>query len=108
MIYDKHIFICVNQRPEGAPRPSCGEEHGMAVVNTFKEKLKAMKLPIRVRAQKSGCLDICNFGQTLVIYPQGIFYVGVGTEDVDEIIEESIINDRLVDRLLLENARKKL
>ncbi|MBL7884015.1 MAG: (2Fe-2S) ferredoxin domain-containing protein [Bacteroidia bacterium] len=105
MIYDKHIFICVNQRAEGAARKSCGEAHGMELVDVFKKKLKDKNLPIKLRVQKAGCLDICDFGQTLVLYPEGVFYVGVTVNDVDEIIETHIINNRIVERLKLENVR---
>ena len=107
MIYDKHIFICTNQRAADAPRKSCGETHGMEIVEAFKNKLKERNLPIRLRAQKSGCLDICDFGQTIVIYPEGIFYVGVELSDVDEIINEHIINNKVVERLRLETVRAK-
>lgn len=107
MIYDKHIFICINQRAPEAPRKSCGEAHGLKIVDAFKQKLKEKNLPIKIRAQKSGCLDICDFGQTLVIYPEGIFYVGVELSDIDEIIEEHILNNRIVERLKLENVRSK-
>lgn len=106
MVYGKHIFICTNERPVGAPRKSCGEAHGMDVVKAFKEKLKAQSLPIKVRAQKSGCLDICDFGQTIVVYPEGVFYAGVSVDDVDEIIQEHIINNRPVERLVLANVRR--
>jgi (2Fe-2S) ferredoxin len=105
MIYDKHIFICTNQRAAGAPRKSCGEAHGLEIVEAFKKKLKELNLPIKLRAQKSGCLDICDFGQTIVIYPEGVFYVGVELNDVDEIIQEHIVNNRVVERLKLENVR---
>ena len=105
MIYDKHIFICTNQRASDAPRRSCGEAHGMEVVDAFKNKLKTLNLPIKLRAQKAGCLDICDFGQTVAIYPEGVFYVGVELSDVDEIINEHIINNRPVERLRLETAR---
>ncbi len=98
-IFDKHIFICTNERPAGAPRRSCGEAHGMSIVEEFRNQLKARKLPMRVRAQKSGCLDICDFGQTVVVYPEGVFYVNVQLADVAEIIEEHIVNDRPVERL---------
>lgn len=107
MIYDKHIFICINQRAAGAPRKSCGEVHGMEIVDAFKKKLKEKNLPLRLRAQKAGCLDICDFGQTVAIYPEGVFYVGVELRDVDEIIEEHIVNNRVVERLRLENVRAK-
>ena len=103
MIYDKHIFICTNQRAAGAERRSCGEAHGMEIVDSFKKKLKEKNLNIKVRAQKAGCLDICNFGQTIVVYPEGVFYVGVEMSDVDEIIEEHIISNRPVGRLILKN-----
>ncbi len=101
MVYDKHIFICTNQRAAGASRQSCGEAHGMEIVDAFKKKLNVLNLPIKLRAQKAGCLDICDFGQTLVVYPEGVFYVGVQLSDVDEIINEHIVNNRVVERLRL-------
>ena len=100
-VYHKHIFICTNQRAANADRRSCGEAHGMEIVDAFKKKLKEKNLPIRVRAQRAGCLDICDFGQTVAIYPEGIFYIGVELSDVDEIIEEHIVNNRPVERLRL-------
>ena len=103
--FDKHIFICTNQRAPGSEKLSCGEAHGMEIVDAFKKKLKAKDLPIKVRAQRAGCLDVCNYGQTLVVYPEGIFYVGVELSDVDEIIEEHIINNRPVKRLVLDKSK---
>ena len=103
--YDKHIFICTNQRAPGATRPSCGEAHGMEIVTAFKKKLKERDLAIKVRAQKAGCLDICDYGQTIVVYPEGVFYVGVSVSDVDEIIDEHIINNRPVQRLVLDRSK---
>ncbi len=107
MVYDKHIFICVNQRAAGAARRSCGEAHGMELVDAFKKKIKELNLPIKLRAQKAGCLDICDYGPTLVVYPEGVFYVGVQLSDVDEIINEHIINNRPVERLRLEVVREQ-
>jgi (2Fe-2S) ferredoxin len=101
MVYDKHIFICTNQRTAGAARKSCGEAHGLEIVDAFKKKLNELKLPIKLRAQKAGCLDICDFGQTIVVYPEGVFYVGVELADVEEIIHEHIVNNRVVERLRL-------
>ena len=103
--YDKHIFICINQRAAGSERRSCGEAHGLEIVDAFKKKLAKKKLPLKIRAQKAGCLDICIYGQTLVIYPEGVFYVGVELTDVDEIIEEHIVNNRPVKRLLLDPSK---
>lgn len=105
-IFDKHIFICTNQRAEGAPRKSCGEKHGLELVEEFRKQLKEKKLPLRIRAQKSGCLDICDFGPTVAVYPEGIFYVNVQLSDVSEIVDEHVVNDRTVDRLRFKRHTK--
>jgi (2Fe-2S) ferredoxin len=105
MKYEKHLFICTNQRPPDAARKSCGEAHGMEIVDAFKKKLKARDMHIKIRAQKAGCLDICNYGQTLVVYPEGVFYVGVELGDVDEIIEEHLVHNRPVIRLVLDKSK---
>lgn len=105
-VYHKHIFICTNQR-SGGERRSCGEQQGMDLVAAFKKSLKEKSLPIRVRAQRAGCLDICDFGPTLAVYPEGVFYVNVQLTDVEEIIQSHIVNDKPVERLLLKNARRQ-
>ena len=105
MKFDKHIFICTNQRAAGSERLSCGEAHGLELVAQFKKVLKERNLPIKVRAQKAGCLDICNYGPTLVVYPEGVFYVGVQLSDVNEIIEQHIINNKPVERLVLDKSK---
>jgi (2Fe-2S) ferredoxin len=99
LIYEKHIFICTNQRAATATRRSCGDVHGLEIVDAFKKGLKAKNLNFPIRAQRAGCLDICDFGQTIAVYPDGIFYVGVSVADVDEIIEEHIVHNRPVERL---------
>ncbi len=103
MIYSKHIFICTNQRPEGAAKPSCGETHGMALVTEFKKQIKDKGLSIEVRAQKTGCLDVCDFGPALVVYPDAIFYQHVQLDDVSEIVESHLQNNIPVQRLVLES-----
>ncbi|MCC6370109.1 MAG: (2Fe-2S) ferredoxin domain-containing protein [Bacteroidia bacterium] len=100
MIFDIHIFVCTNQR-SGHERLSCGEEHGLKLVAEFKKQLKELKTDATARANKSGCLGICDFGPTVAIYPEGTFYVGVKTEDVKEIVECHLIKKTKVERLLL-------
>jgi (2Fe-2S) ferredoxin len=101
MIYDKHVFVCVNQRAPESPRKSCGEAHGLRLVDSIKKELKSRNITGKLRVQRTGCLDICDFGPTLVIYPQGTFYVGVTEADVPELVEkEFVLNERL-ERLVL-------
>jgi (2Fe-2S) ferredoxin len=98
--YDKHVFICTNQRVN-SERPSCGEEHGMELVKAFKKEIKDRGLSVNMRAQKAGCMDICELGPTVVVYPEGVFYGKVQLSDVLEIVEEHLVNDRPVERLRL-------
>ena len=100
MIYHKHIFICVNQRAAGNKK-SCGEEHGMMLVASFKKAIKDKDLKVKVRAQKCGCLDICEQGPSIVVYPEGVFYGGVQLKDVAEIVENHIVNNLPVKRLIV-------
>jgi len=99
--YQKHIFVCTNQRPEGA-RPCCGQEHGHALVAAFKKALLEKKPDFAVRAQKSGCFDICELGPSVVVYPEGIFYGGVQLDDVQEIVDQHILGGKPVERLKLD------
>ena len=100
MVFDIHIFVCTNQRT-GTDRLSCGEAHGLDLVTEFKKQTKDLKTDLKIRAQRAGCLGICDFGPTVVIYPEGIFYVNVKKEDVTEIIQSLIVNKKLVERLVL-------
>lgn len=101
MKFKKHIFICINERATGATRKSCEEETGMAIANRFKELIKAHKLRMSVRAQRSSCFDICEQGPIAVIYPEGIFYKEISVSDVDEIFEQHILNNKPVAHLRL-------
>ena len=103
--YQKHIFICTNQRPANAPRPSCGEELGLALTVAFKKAINDYHLDIPIRAQKAGCIDLCETGPTVVVYPDGIFYGNVQLSDVQEIVDEHIVKGLPVERLQLKFKR---
>ncbi len=100
MKYEHHVFICTNQRGVGM-RKSCGEVCGMELVHEFKRILKEKGLNKKIRAQRSGCLDACEYGPSVVVYPEGIFYGGVTKENVSEIVEQHLINNKPVDSLVI-------
>ncbi len=100
MRFKKHVFICVNERPEG--KKCCGEGHGMALVNEFKRLIKDQGLQVTMRAQKTGCFDLCAFGPTVMIYPEGRIYGKVQLSDVSDIIELDLKENKVVTRLLVE------
>lgn len=94
MRYEKHIFICANQKAEG--KSCCGEARGLQLIERFREVLNEKGLKGKVRANRAGCLDACKLGPTVVIYPDGTYYGHVQLEDVEKIVEEHILNNRIV------------
>ena len=100
MVYDIHLFVCTNQRAAGEKR-SCGEQHGHELVAEFKKQIKDMPIALKVRANRCGCLGICDFGPTVAIYPAGVFYVNVQKSDVAEILRAHLMEGKTVERLLL-------
>ena len=90
--FEKHIFICTNQRPDGNPRGCCNPSGEAELHRAFKEKLRERGIPgDKVRANKAGCLEQCEVGPTVVVYPDAVWYGGVTPADVDEIIDSHII-----------------
>lgn len=102
--YERHIFVCENVRPEGHPRGCCAAKGGAEVRARLKRLIHSQGLQDRVRANQSGCLDQCERGITVVIYPEGVWYGGVTVDDVDEIFERHVLRGEVVERLLLDDA----
>lgn len=103
--YNKHIFICENKRPDGHPRGCCLDKGSAAVRELFKKRLKELGLNSEVRANASGCLDACEFGVSVVVYPEQIWYGNVSSNDVEEIIQSHLISNKPVERLLISDKR---
>ena len=99
MIYVKHIFICTNYR-ENESRCSCGNNASDQIRLKFVELLKKNKLNDNIRSNKSGCMNLCEYGPVIVIYPKGIWYVNVKINDVEEIFQKSILKDEVIKHLL--------
>jgi (2Fe-2S) ferredoxin len=99
MKYKKHVFICTNTKEAG--KKCCGEERGLALVQAFKDEIRNRGLQTQMRAQRTGCLDACNSGPSLVVYPEGTYYGHVQLTDVTEIVERHLLGDEPVERLVL-------
>ncbi len=97
--YRYHLFFCTNLREDG--RPSCGRFGAGDMRDYVKKRVKALGLngPGKVRVNTAGCLDRCEKGPVLVVYPEGTWYTYVDTADLDEIIEEHLRHGRVVERL---------
>lgn len=100
LFFNTHIFCCTNQREAGHPRGCCADKNAAELRDYMKERCKALGIK-RLRVNSSGCLDRCEFGPTLVIYPEGVWYHYATRHDVDAIIEQHLLEGKRVDRLLL-------
>ncbi len=101
MRYERHVFVCENRRPDGHPRGCCAGRGGVEVKEALKAELKARGLLARVRAHSAGCLDACERGPVMVVYPEGVWYGGVTPEDVPEIVERHLVGGEPVERLVI-------
>ncbi|MDP4198302.1 MAG: (2Fe-2S) ferredoxin domain-containing protein [Bacteroidota bacterium] len=106
MRFDYHIFICENVRGEDDPKGCCAQKGSPLIRAALKDEIKRRGLRGKVRANQSGCLDACEFGPSMVVYPEGIWYGGVKPEDVPEIIEQHIIGGKPVERLRIAKYRE--
>lgn len=98
--YRCHVFCCTNERPAGHPRGSCGKHGSTRLRDYLKARAKELGLD-DVRINASGCLDRCEHGPTMVIYPQGIWYHYESRADVETILSEHLLGGRIVERLRL-------
>lgn len=101
--YDHHVFCCTNLRPPGHKRGCCAEKGAEDLRNYMKARVKELGLE-KVRVNTAGCLDRCELGPCMVIYPQGVWYSCKTREDVDEVIARHLQKDETVERLRLPEA----
>ncbi len=98
LFYDTHVFVCLNEREPGHPRGCCLEKGAEELQAYMKAKARELGLK-KVRINKAGCLDRCELGPVMVVYPNETWYTYVDKSDVDEIVEEHLKNGRVVERL---------
>lgn len=103
--YQRHVFVCINERPAGHPKGCCSGKGSTNVRDTMKAELNKRGLGSVVRANNAGCLDACEHGVTMVIYPDGIWYGGVQPGDIEEIIDKTVVGGEIIQRLLIPDAR---
>jgi len=101
--YQKHIFFCVNQRQSG--KQCCAAKNSAALRLHAKSRLKKLDLSGKgkFRVNSAGCLGRCAEGPSVVIYPEGVWYRVQSIEDVDALIDQYILNGKVVKHLLMDS-----
>ena len=97
--FQHHVFFCINERDDG--RACCADRNAQALQEYAKKRLKTLNMngPGKIRINKAGCLDRCEEGPVLVVYPEGIWYTYIDEEDIDEIVDSHLIAGKQVERL---------
>ncbi|MEI7705679.1 MAG: (2Fe-2S) ferredoxin domain-containing protein [Deltaproteobacteria bacterium] len=101
MRFERHVFLCENRRPDGHPRGCCASRGGAELKEALKAELRARGLQERIRANSAGCLDACESGPVMVVYPEGVWYGGVTPADIPEIVERHLVGGQPVERLVI-------
>jgi NADP-reducing hydrogenase subunit HndC len=92
-IYKKHVFVCLSGQ-------TCPTQGSQEVFDTLKEKIKSKELSGSIRINRSGCLAQCGNGPMIVVYPESTWYAHVAPSDCQEIVDEHLVNDNVVNRLV--------
>jgi (2Fe-2S) ferredoxin len=95
-----HVFVCTNRRSADTQMPSCAANGGGDVLDAFLRERAARGLYRTVYVTQSLCLGVCpQSGATVVVYPEGTWYVGVRASDVAEIFAAHLVDGLPVERL---------
>lgn len=100
LFYERHVFLCTNERPPGHPRSCCQAKGSAELRDYMKDRARDLGVK-RTRINIAGCLDRCELGPSMVIYPEGVWYSPKTKADVDEIIQCHLIEGGRVSRLML-------
>ncbi len=97
--YERHVFFCLNQRDDG--RTCCARHDADRLQAYAKDRVKRLALDGKgkVRVNKAGCLDRCDEGPCVVVYPEGVWYTYVDEHDIDEIVDSHLVRGEVVERL---------
>ncbi|MCK6455599.1 MAG: (2Fe-2S) ferredoxin domain-containing protein [Phycisphaerae bacterium] len=99
--FERHVFVCTNTREPGHPRGCCSAKQSGLIREQLKAEIERRGLKRKVRINQAGCLDQCEHGVTIVVYPEGVWYGFVKPEDVPDIVEQHLVGGRPVERLRL-------
>ena len=100
LFYERHVFMCINTREPGHKRGCCSEKGSVELRDYMKAKAKQLGIK-GVRVNASGCLDRCEIGPNMVIYPDGVWYRCTSFEEIDEVLQTHLIEGGRVERLML-------
>jgi (2Fe-2S) ferredoxin len=101
LFFASHLFVCTNRRPDGHARGSCAAGGSERLRDYMKARAKELGIA-DYRVNSAGCLDRCELGPCVVIYPEGVWYRVSTTQDVDRVLAEHVVEGGRVRSLMLD------
>lgn len=98
---ERQVLVCVNTRPPGNPKGSCGEKDSASLFDALRDLVRERGLAERVMVNRTYCLKHCSRGPALAVQPDNVWYAGVSSADLGEICSSHLENGRPVERLLM-------
>ncbi|MFU8840200.1 MAG: (2Fe-2S) ferredoxin domain-containing protein [Nitriliruptoraceae bacterium] len=85
----RFVFVCINERPDEHPRPSCLRRGSARVFEELREQTGAQGL-VDVKVVATGCMEPCMVGPAVYVAPDDVWYGGVTVEDVPTLVEQHL------------------
>ncbi|MDF2934724.1 MAG: hypothetical protein K0Q90_97 [Paenibacillaceae bacterium] len=89
----KHVFFCGSEHCEG--------QESSEVMEAMKEKLVEAGIHKEIKLSKTNCLGLCGNGPFALVYPDGIWYYNLTTDDAERIVMEHLVNNEPVEELIM-------
>ncbi|AUX28426.1 MULTISPECIES: CbiX/SirB N-terminal domain-containing protein [Sorangium] len=88
----KHVLVCGNA--------DCVDRGSLALLESLRRRVKQAGQQQQIRVTRTSCMGRCGEGPTVAVYPDGVWYRGVREEDAKDLVEEHLLGDRLVARIV--------
>lgn len=98
---ERHVLVCINTRPPGNPKGSCGEKGSEALFDALKAMVRERGLHERVLLSRTSCLKHCSRGITVAVQPDNVWYGGVTEQELAEICASHLEGGQPLERLLM-------
>ena len=100
-VYEVHVFCCTHQRPPTHRRGCCASKGAQSLANYMCRRGIVTARGQNIRINLSGCLNLCEYGPVLVVYPEGVWYRYETERDIEEIVDRHVRRNERVQRLLV-------
>jgi (2Fe-2S) ferredoxin len=98
---ERQVLVCVNARPPGNPKGSCGEKDSQSLYDALRDIVQERGLEERVMVNRTMCLKHCSRGPVVAVQPDNVWYAGVTPDDLAEICSAHLEGGQPVERLFM-------